>query len=174
MDVDDRCLASRFEKQIGFLEKHPEIDVLGSGAIDVDGESKIMGVNLPRESHEELSFWIYKENPFIHPSVMARRKFFEKLGGYNVKLRRAQDYDLWLRGYKQFRFHNLQEPLIYYRREAQPRWRNALYSSRVLLTSIVREGKPFHAARYALRPLLATFLMRLKFIDRDYPLKIRP
>jgi len=36
MDADDISLPDRFEKQINYFDKNPEIDVLGSSAILID------------------------------------------------------------------------------------------------------------------------------------------
>jgi glycosyltransferase involved in cell wall biosynthesis len=155
MDSDDRNHPERFSKQVSFLEQHLDIDVLGASAIEVDSEGRIIGITPRRETHEELVFHIYKVNPFIHSSVMARREFFDVLRGYDESLLRGQDYDLWLRGYHQFRYHNLQEPLIYYRRNTTPNWRDAIYTSRVIMKAIKRDRKPVTYRWYAIRPLLA-------------------
>lgn len=93
---------------------------------------------------------------------MARRHFFCEIGGFNEMLPRAQDYDLWLRGYRHFRYHNLQEPLVYYRRDTRPSWRNALYSARVKIKAIRRDKKPPYYLWYAFRPIIATFLSTIK------------
>ena len=33
MDADDICVTHRFEKQVQYLDEHPEIDILGSNAL---------------------------------------------------------------------------------------------------------------------------------------------
>ena len=33
MDADDICVPHRFEKQVQYLDEHPEIDILGSNAL---------------------------------------------------------------------------------------------------------------------------------------------
>lgn len=115
MDADDVSLPQRLEHQVGFMESHPEVDVLGTGAELVDRGGEALGLAFRPQQHEELARKMYKECPFIHPSVMVRRRFYEALNGYDEHLRRSEDNDLWLRGYKRFRFHNLQETLIRYR-----------------------------------------------------------
>jgi len=161
MDGDDLCCPSRLSLQVSFLHENPRIDVLGGGAIDVNDSGQIVGETYGRELHEELVANIYKENPFIHPTIMARRRFFAESGGYDERLRRAQDYDLWLRGYLKYHYHNLQTPLIYYRRRKTPNFRNAAYSGYVLWRSALREGKILSRGWFALRPLGATLIGRL-------------
>lgn len=158
MDADDISIPYRLEYQVDFLASHPQVDVLGGGAIEVDDAGCELGCTLRRESHEELVAHIYTENPFIHPTIVARRNFYETLGGYLEDTDGAEDYDLWLRGYRQFRYHNLQKPLIYYRRSLKPNMKRAKDSARVLLRAAYREGCLLTHGWYALRPIIATLL----------------
>ena len=161
MDADDWAFPERIRIQMEFMVAHPEVDVLGAGAIDVDEKGRIIGTQLPREFHKGLVSRIFKENPFIHPTTMIRRHVYEELGGYNKAWLWAEDYDLWLRGYKLFRYHNLQVPLIYYHRSHSIRWSDALYTSRILFKIIQQNRMPLYLYWYALRPLLAKFLKRI-------------
>ena len=113
MDADDIAFPDRLETQLRYLEGHPEIDVLGTGAevVNINNDKSIV---LKLENHNAILNSIEKINPFFHSSVMMRRSFIESLGGYNVKCLRAQDYDLWLRGVDRFKYHNLQEVLMIY------------------------------------------------------------
>lgn len=164
MDGDDQCFSSRLRLQVSFMQQNQEVDVLGAGAINVTDAGQILGEIYRRELHEDLVTVIYRENPFIHPTIMARRNFFVELGGYDERLRRAQDYDLWLRGYKKYRFHNLQTPLLYYRRSQRPKIRDAVYSGYVLWRSAQREKKVLRNGWYAFRPFAAAAFSRIKGI----------
>lgn len=158
MDADDISFPYRLEHQVAFLALHPRIAVLGGGAIEVDDAGHELGSVLRPESHEELAARMYTENPFIHPTIIARREFYETLGGYAEDIGQAEDYDLWLRGYRQFRYHNLQEPLIYYRRSSRSNMKRAKYSARALLRAACREGRLLTHGWYALRPIIVTLL----------------
>ena len=160
-DADDISLSDRLEKQVAYMDAHSEIAVLGGAAIAISNSGQVCGCMQRPESHEELVSRIYKENPFIHPTVMYRREFIEALGGYAEDFLRAQDYDLWLRGYRFWQFHNLQEPLIRYRL-SRIRMRNAFYSSRAILRAIRRDGVLISHGWYVLRPILATLLLANK------------
>lgn len=115
MDDDDFSEKERIEKQLDFMSKNPDIDVLGSGATLVDSNLEYIGVKLMPERHEEIKRDIYKYSPLIHPTVMMRRSFVTRHGGYNENMRRKEDYELWGRTILLARFHNLQDPLIKYR-----------------------------------------------------------
>jgi hypothetical protein len=158
LDADDVALPTRLQEQATFLESHPEV---GTGAELVDVSGRSLGCAFRPEDHEILIQRIFRENPFIHPSVMLRRTFLEATGGYDVRLRRAQDYDLWLRGYKRTRFHNLPRPLIRYRLRSKPTWEGVAFGAFVLLRAALREGQPLSLGWYGLRFLAASAGTRL-------------
>jgi glycosyltransferase involved in cell wall biosynthesis len=157
LDGDDVWLACKLEEQINFIKGHPDIDVLGSGIIELDSRGRTICETYRPEKHQEIISLIYKECPFYHSTVMARCKFFDSLGAYNKILRRAEDRDLWFRGYKQFRYHNLQKPLIYYRRSALYS-RDSLYSAYVIWRAVNRDKRLLSHSWYAARPLLAALV----------------
>lgn len=146
MDADDRCLPSRLERQVAFLQSNPEVSVVGTAAWKVDRFGQRIGLLTMPEGHEEISRTIFRRTPFVHPSVMMRKSFLERVGGYDPRFRRAQDADLWLRGLRHGRYHNLPEPLLEYC------WSPTLSSQRLryglwaLLKGGVANNRPFDGA----------------------------
>lgn len=115
MDADDISLPMRFEKQLSLIKENSDIDVLGSFAIEID-ENGVRGrVRKTIVKHTE----IYKNLftcPFIHPTVVFKRNKITALGGYNIKMKRRQDYELWFRcAQAGVEFANVPEPLLLYR-----------------------------------------------------------
>lgn len=97
MDADDISLPDRFEKQVEFLIKHPNILVLGGEAksIRLNRENQITG--LPKDP--DLMRWnmlLGNGIILVHGSAMFRREFFDRFGTYN-DFRAAQDFELWSR-----------------------------------------------------------------------------
>ena len=101
MDADDISELSRFEKQVKFLNKHPEIDVVGGAIkeIDENGDSRNKTIVYPKTPEENRAFFA-KRNPHAHPAVMFRKSFFDKLNGkkYRPEYRQNQDTMLWYDG----------------------------------------------------------------------------
>lgn len=103
MDADDLSLPDRCEKQVRFMEEHPDT-VLLSGVI-VEFESPAPSFDsIPKEltrkrvplTDEEIRRTAPSRNPMNHPCVMFRRMAVAAAGGYrSVPL--FEDYDLWLR-----------------------------------------------------------------------------
>ena len=161
MDADDISLPRRFALQVSYLKTHADVAVLGGGAEVIDEEGRFLGVALRPETHRILVSKIYKENPFIHPSVMMRRSFLDALGGYDERLRRAQDYDLWLRGYRSYRYHNLPEAIIRYRARRALSLQAILLGTFVLGRAAYREGSLLTHGFYAVRYFLAALLTKM-------------
>ena len=171
MDADDVSLPARLERQVSFLDANPSVTVLGTGAAFVDAVGNPLGTGCLFQEHDDIAANIYRTSPFIHPSVMMRRGFLESLGGYDVRLRRAQDADLWLRGYRRFRYHNLPDPLV--RCRIRPKGgvdaRSMLSGSFVLARSAYRERRLISGGAYACRFLLSTALVNAGLRKRRLP-----
>ena len=119
MDSDDICFSKRFERQVAFLEKHPQTYVLGSSAIVIDSQGKIVNEwRLPKR--DRLIRWhsIFRNSRvFCNPSVMMRASIFNYVPKYNEKIRFSEDSELWasIFPHKELGFANLTDRLIKYR-----------------------------------------------------------
>lgn len=114
MDADDISIPERFQKQVEFLENHPEYSVVGSSVILYD-ENGDMAVRKAIEYPDKYS--LLKSVPFMHPTIMMRKEVYDILNGYTVSKRtiRGQDMDLWFRFFaKGFKGYNIQTPLLKY------------------------------------------------------------
>lgn len=138
MDADDFALKDRILEQIRFLKKNPNIDILGTGAIyrTNDEQKKIF---MPR-TNKNIKKSLKRFNPIIHPSVCFKKKVFKKLKGYDEKLLKCQDYDLWIRASKYFNFYNLPKPLIIYSKKKVD-LRTIYYTLKVLIKNNDNEFK---------------------------------
>ena len=116
MDSDDICVLDRFEKQMNYLEEHPDIDVVGSLSREFyDEPENEAGLKWVPETHEEIVEFMKSRSPFCHQSLMMKRDIIEKAGGYEPWFY-AEDYYLFIRMYLAgAKFHNLQEVLVYAR-----------------------------------------------------------
>lgn len=121
MDADDISEKERFEKQVIFLEKENAY-LCGTWAriIDENGillENKKM--NYPKKTWLKNKFYLLRENPFIHPSVMFKREVYDlnkdKNGNLYKNYKHIEDYELWTRIVPKYKSINLQEYLLKYR-----------------------------------------------------------
>lgn len=115
MDADDISVKNRLMWQVDFMEKHPEVGVLGGAAeiIDTTGNSLRTAAN-PIEDHE-IRYALLDDCPVWHPTVLMRKDVFVSVGGYRKVVFGAEDYDLWLRIADHYQLANLEAVLLHYR-----------------------------------------------------------
>lgn len=116
-DADDISEPERLAKQFSFMEKNPEITVLGTQLTVIDGDGNILGYRRYPCGHDEIVQAMPRYNPIGQPSVMFRKEVVLKFGGYQYDVYPAvEDYDLWCRLAREgFKFANLLEALVRYR-----------------------------------------------------------
>lgn len=97
MDTDDICYRDRFEKQISYLVRNPDIVLLGGYISEFSGcEDNRLGVRVVPLDKEEIVKYSRMKNPFNHMSVVFRKDVIEEVGGYKHH-HFMEDYNLWLR-----------------------------------------------------------------------------
>ena len=118
MDSDDISDPLRFERQVLYLESHPEIDVLGGSLQEFNDENPNLNIRHYPCTPELCRKYIVKASPLAHPTVMMRKRIFDNGITYNERYRTSQDIALWFdilsKGY---RISNIPEVTIYFRRD---------------------------------------------------------
>ncbi|MEG4393917.1 glycosyltransferase [Microcoleus sp. BROC3] len=98
LDADDYFLPSKLEKQLACFDADPALDMVQTGWLMVDETGKDIFEMKPWQQAPKLdleSFIIFK---CVRPSaMMLRRKWWEKLGGFNDNFPLAEDLDFALR-----------------------------------------------------------------------------
>jgi hypothetical protein len=96
MDSDDISVLDRFEKQLYFLKKNTDVDVVGGVMEDIDADSKKTGKKVVYPlTHDACRRFHRYRDPLPHAAAMFRRRFFEKVAGYRNEYRQNQDTMLW-------------------------------------------------------------------------------
>lgn len=115
MDSDDISLPERLMVQVEYLKQNPDVDVLG-GYCHEFGASFALNVKKVPLTHDELVKYSLYKCPFIHPTVMFRKRVFQDGNRYPLDTCFSEDLALWflllVRGYK---FSNVDKVLINYR-----------------------------------------------------------
>jgi len=117
MDSDDLCSPSRIQKQVDLLESDDNIDVAGCGIIYLNADDEPLGCSIALREHREICKQPYRKFCICHASIVARKSWCEKYR-YNEKIQVGQDFNLWLRSYRESKFANVPDLMYYYRLES--------------------------------------------------------
>lgn len=114
LDSDDIALPDRLEKQVAFLEDHPDYGICGSyyHVINSTGK-KILSFKVPVSSADNKTFLLFNV-PFCHstimmPAVLAKR--FAYKDGFDI----IEDYEIAHRIAKEYKIGNLPKYTTLYR-----------------------------------------------------------
>lgn len=116
-DQDDLAYPKRFERQICFLENNSNYGMVGTWANIIQGTKMTERVHKHSSESIYLKFGLLLGNPFVHSSMMIRRKVFEDVGLYSTDKTRQppEDYELWSRIARKYEIANIPEILQGYR-----------------------------------------------------------
>jgi hypothetical protein len=117
MDADDIAYPSRLEKQIEFLELHPQIDLVGGSAAVFNSDGRLLGLRRPPASHADICARPWAGFPLAHPTWMGRLEWFRR-NPYRRDALRMEDRELLFRTYADSHFANVPEVLLGYREDS--------------------------------------------------------
>lgn len=164
MDGDDISLPQRFEKEIYFLDTHPEFAIVSTPMIyfDEQGDFRIGGRG---KGYEVTTYDFLIGTPFCHAPCMVRAEAYRNVNGYSVdnKLLRVEDYHLWFKMYSLgLKGYNLPEPLYKMRdnRQATGRrtWKNRYNEFHVKKIGYAMLAIPWYKRIYMFRPLIVALM----------------
>lgn len=142
MDADDLSFPDRLVKQVAYLEAHPEVDLLGTGALVIDANNALIGKFRLAQTHEEICADPWSGISVPHPTWMGKTEWF-KAHPYDNSMRRAQDQLLLASAYLVSRYACLDESLLAYRVD-RPSLKSALrkrwYYTIALLRLAAQQG----------------------------------
>lgn len=164
MDSDDISLKERFEKQLQFLEEHPDHMLVGTSAITIDEDGRETGYLVFPQRYHSIVRSILLRNPILHPTWFVRRALFEEAGRYDEDATRIEDYEFLLRVAPKYKIANLPEKLLRYRfNQSGISFKNNKLQEkqalRIRFKALRNYGYPIWHAIYLLRPLFLYFFV---------------
>ncbi|ENZ4335152.1 glycosyltransferase [Escherichia coli] len=130
MDSDDISRPTRIAKQIEYLERNKEIDILGTSCREFGASYALSEKHLPM-THDELVTFSLTRCPFIHPTVIFRSNVFKSGIRYPTNTKLTEDMALWLKLIEDgYHLANINEVLLDYRlNEDAVKRRKGLYKA---------------------------------------------
>lgn len=132
-DDDIRWSKNKLWKQVEFLEKNKDYAICWTHIITINNEWKIINKIHLNTSDKAIRNNILITNQFIHSWVLLNKEYVQKLWWYNIKYKTSQDYELWCRLWKKYKFANLEDEYTYYRINphsiSRKRWKKQNYNA---------------------------------------------
>lgn len=171
MDADDICDTCRFERQIEYLQEHPDIECLGTFAVEINSKGEEYYRKQMPVSHEECKELFRKRDCMIHPTVMYRRSYIEKAGLYSLDTYFGEDTMMWAQGFAAgCKFGNVPEYLYRFRLDdnffnRRRGWKHAknIFLLRHRVNKMLHFGlsADLWALAYACAKMMPTFILNI-------------
>lgn len=111
LDSDDEWEPTKIQKQVNLIESLPdEYGVIYTGIKEQHGESTEPWP-LPDKSGDINEDLLFRDHVGPTSSVLVKQKCFNELGGFREDLEARQDYEMWMRISKKFKFDYVNEHL---------------------------------------------------------------
>jgi GT2 family glycosyltransferase len=116
LDADDVAVPHRIERQVQFMDMHPNVAALGGSMLVADQKLRpILPVRYPTQP-AQISATLPDANALAASTAMIRASAYKTVGGCRSAFRQgAEDYDPWLRLSESFQLANLPDFLSFYR-----------------------------------------------------------
>ncbi|MDR0206452.1 MAG: glycosyltransferase [Bacteroidales bacterium] len=145
LDADDYSFPERFQQQVNFLNKYPNIDIVGSYVKEINEKGEIIRYcKYPKRPIQIIcsTFFVCS---IVHSTAMIRRNFFISNNlFYDETFSSSQDYELWSRAVCLGNIYNIPKFLSCYR------------YSESQISSIKKEEQKMNAQR-----ITSTFIKKL-------------
>jgi hypothetical protein len=142
-DSDDLSSPERLEKQIAFLDQHPEVAVVGTQARLIDAEGRSRGDRDLPVAPASVRYLSLLDNPVLHTAATFRNRIIrDELGGYDESFPCCQDYDLWTRVMARHDVCNLPEKLVQVREHSTSISATRKAEARAMVERVVRRLVP--------------------------------
>ncbi len=138
IDADDICFPARLQKQVAYLESHPDVDLAASGAVVFFGR-ELIGLLPVGLSHRDIVRRPFRGFPFPHPTWCGRAEWF-RANPYDASLGKTQDQDLLLRSFPHSTFGGMADVLVGYRQQRLDIGK-LLHGRSVFIRSVWRHGR---------------------------------
>jgi len=125
LNSDDAWEPTKLEKQVAYLDDHPEIGAVFTKADFINESSKLIGLadydrfyifdKKNRSRYAWLNQFFSRGNCLCHPSVLIRRKCYAEAGLYDERMASLPDLDMWVRLCFKYEIHIIDEKLVHFR-----------------------------------------------------------
>ncbi len=160
-DHDDISLPQRLEKEVAYLDEHPECGVISSQSKNMIGGAV---TNRPLQN-EEIKKQFFVVNCIEHSAAMIRKSVLTDNNiHYEADFTPAEDYALWCRLWNKTEFHNLPEVLFHYRNHSENTTHLQKDKMEMSMKKVKAVLKIENAEYWAMLSPAVSYVSRVKFL----------
>jgi len=124
INSDDAWLPDKLEKQVKFLDEHPEYGAVFGYAQFIDDGGNDLGyehiysrifIQPNRTRFEWLRHFFLSGNCLCHPSALIRKHCYNEVGLYDERFAQLPDFDFWIRLCMKYEIFIMAENLVKFR-----------------------------------------------------------
>lgn len=116
LDSDDIATPDRLEKQVAFLEQHPDHCLCCGNMLVIDETGTRIEGPAWESTKVPLAWELLWGNPIAQSSVMIRRSTYNAAGiRYDIRLAVSEDYDVWCKLASLGKMKRLEDVILHYR-----------------------------------------------------------
>lgn len=152
MDADDLATEDRMQKQLQFLQEHPEISVVGAQIAEFEETpDHIIRYRIVPETQEDILYKLKFSNPMNHVTVLFQKEHVLKVGSYPDHPG-FEDYHLWTKLLSEgYQFHNIPHTCCLVRADAHMLKRRdgwSYFKNTVKMEKLLRKKKLISLRQY--------------------------
>lgn len=116
MDADDIMAGNRLSLQKRFLDRHPEVVIVGGQCYLINGRGQKTGTKLFPLTHSKIYDMLFRTVPMQQPTIMINRSLLPKDFLFSdTRFAPAEDYGLFFSAARFGKFANLKNFTLFYR-----------------------------------------------------------
>ena len=117
MDSDDISFPERFEKQVAFMETHPDAIACGTKTVFARDQSPVPhSSSIEKMESYRVRMLFRNPGPYHPTAIFDREKLLQHHISYDEELLYAQDYGMWMTASRFGSIYMVPEVLLYYRK----------------------------------------------------------
>lgn len=113
LDADDIAMSERLAVQVAYLQKNPEVVLLGTGAT-LFTDTQIEGDTYYQHEQECITTHLLFRNVFIHSSIMVKTSVIAAMQ-FDKNYYLAEDYIVWVKIAQQHKVATIKQALVKHR-----------------------------------------------------------
>ncbi|MGN6818967.1 MAG: glycosyltransferase family 2 protein [Sphingomonas sp.] len=117
LDQDDICHHDRLERQVAYIDAHPDIALVAATAAILEDSTVTSSIKSPVTTPRLVEWLLWIENPLVWSTVMLRREAVPAGEDFTrPEVLYAEDFDLYHRMARQGGIARIDDPLLLYRK----------------------------------------------------------